>query len=154
MGPLYLLVKIKWIPHHIELFVVSHLEDPLPNLITASSRVEGGCRRCPGASTVINQPLDSKTLLWLAIPTTQPLAPTQGHPGTRHAVITVERGKKRRGIGMEAEKSGKRYRWKNNRLKKSKVSHNALPNLVLDSLSTETAWPTWACARMPETADR
>ena len=27
------------------------------------------------------------------------------------------------------------------------------PNVVPNSRYTETAWPTWACARMPETAD-
>ena len=45
-------------------------------LTTASSWVEGGCPGCPRASTVISQPLDSKTLPWLAVPATQPWAPT------------------------------------------------------------------------------
>jgi len=31
-----------------------------------------GALECPGASTVISQPLDSKTLPWLAIPAAQP----------------------------------------------------------------------------------
>ena len=40
---------------------------------------------------MISQPLDSKTLPWLAIRATH----TQGHPGTRHTVIRMEREEKR-----------------------------------------------------------
>ena len=55
---------------------------------------------------MISQPLDSKTLPWLAIRATH----TQGHPGTRHTVIRMEREEKRDendrgggGGGREAE---------------------------------------------------
>jgi len=63
-------------------------------LTTASSWVEGGCPGCPGASTVISQPLDSKTLPWLAIPATQPWTPIQGQPGTHHTDYRGKREKK------------------------------------------------------------
>ena len=69
-------------------------------VLTALSWVEGGCPRCSGASTVISQPLDGETLPWLAIPATKPWAPTQGHLGTRHTMIKVERGKKKGGLDL------------------------------------------------------
>ena len=62
-------------------------------LTTASSWVEGGCPGCPEASSVISQPLDSKTLPWLAIPAAQPWAPT--HTGTsRHPSHCDNSGKR------------------------------------------------------------
>mgnify|MGYP007058652236 CR=1 FL=1 len=63
-----------------------------------SSWVEGGYPGCPGSSAVISQPLDSKMLPWLAIPTThgQPWALTHGHPGTPQTVIKVEREERKK----------------------------------------------------------
>jgi len=72
---------------------------------TALSWVEGGCLGCPGASTLISQPLDRKTLPWLAILATHPQAPspyTGTSGGSHHTVITME--KKGRGRGKEVEK--------------------------------------------------
>ena len=54
------------------------------SLTTAPSCMEDRCPGCLGASTEISQPLDSETLPWLAIPATQPWAPTSSHPGTCH----------------------------------------------------------------------
>ena len=99
-------------------------------LTTALSRVEGGCLRSWGASTVISQSLDSKTLPCPAIPALQPWASTQGHPGTHHTVITVEREKKRGGLV-----GGKQ---KNNSYKKKPRLHNALSNVVPNSRYSET----------------
>ena len=78
-------------------------------LTTAMSWVEGGYPGRPGASTVISQPLDSKMLPRLEIPATQPWAPTQGHLGTCHTVITVkrEREKKKKGVVGGKQKNKK-----------------------------------------------
>ena len=86
-------------------------------LTTASSWVEGGCLGCPGASTVISQPLDSKTLPLIAIP--EPWASRQGHPA-RHPSPVV---------------GGKQ---KNNSYKKKQRLHNALSNVVPNSRYAET----------------
>ena len=88
--------------------------DDLVSLTTALSWVGGGC---PGASTVISQPLDSKTLPWLAIPVTQSWAPTQEHLGTSHTVITVEREKKGGVVGGK-QKNKKSTNTENNGLRK------------------------------------
>ena len=69
----------------------------LPLLTTASSCMEDRCLGCLGASTEISQPLDSETLPWLAIPVTQPWAPTSSHPGTCHTELNS--GKRGRGRG-------------------------------------------------------
>jgi len=45
---------------------------PVGTLTTASRCLEDGCLGCLGASTEISQHLDSKTLPWMAICTTQP----------------------------------------------------------------------------------
>ena len=71
---------------------------------TASSWVEGGCLGCPGASTLISQPLDRKTLPCLAIPATHPWA-TILHTGTSgHPWHCENNGKKKGGRGREIEK--------------------------------------------------
>ena len=56
--------------------------------------MEDRCLAGPGASTVTNQPLDSNTLPWLAIPATQPSVPTYSHQDTCHTVLAVEEEKK------------------------------------------------------------
>ena len=113
-------------------------------LAASSSWVEGGCPGCAGASIVISQPLDSKTLSWLEIPATQPWAPTQAHPGSRHTVITVkrEKQKKKGGIVGGKTKNKKSTTAENNHLKKKQRPHNAFPNEVPNGHYTETAWPT------------
>jgi len=63
-------------------------------LATALSWVEGGCPGYPGASTVISQPLDSKMLRWLAIPATQPWAPT--HRDIQAPVTLLQQWKERK----------------------------------------------------------
>ena len=68
------------------------------------SWVEGGYPGRPGASTVISQPLDSKMLLRLEIPATQPWTPTQWHLGTCHTVIKVEREREKKKKGVEEGK--------------------------------------------------
>ena len=77
-----------------------------------------------GPIFVISQPLDSKTLpLRFPQPSHEP--PTQGHPGTLHTVVTVEREKKRRknkGGWKGGRKLRKHYRWrKDNCLEKTKA---------------------------------
>ena len=64
--------------------------------------MEDRCPGCLGASTEISQPLDSEMLPWLAIPATQPRAPTQCHPGTRHNEI--HSGKREMGRGKKTSK--------------------------------------------------
>ena len=85
-------------------------------------------------------------------PRNSAMSPTEGHPDTRHTVITVERGRKREGYWEGSRKMRQALPLKNSCLKQR--PHNALPNVVPNSRYAETARPTWACARMPETADR
>ena len=88
---------------------------------------------------MISQALDSKTLPWLAIPATQPYAPTQGHPGTCHTMITVEREKKGRVVGGK-QKNKRTINAENNALKK--IPYNALPNVLPNIRYSEAAGPT------------
>ena len=67
--------------------------------------------------------------------------------------MTVERGNKKGGVVGGKWKNKKSTTAEKNHLKKKQVPHNTLLNMVSNSRYTETAWPTWACARMPETAD-
>ena len=86
-------------------FIISINVSALGNekMVNKCNKLSGKCvPGCPGASTVISQPLDSKLLPWLAIPTTQPWAPTQGHPGI--LLHCDNSGKKRGDRGREAEK--------------------------------------------------
>ena len=69
-------------------------------------------------STVINQPLDSKPLTWLAIPATQPW----GHLGPCHTVLNNS-GKKK-GVEKGKQKNKKNANAENNHLKKR--PHNTL----------------------------
>ena len=67
------------------LFIISINVSALGNkkMVNKRNKLSGRCvPGCPGASTVISQPLDSKTLPWLAIPTTQPHTGTSGHSVT------------------------------------------------------------------------
>ena len=67
---------------------------------------------------MISQPLDSKMLPWLAIPAPQPIAPTHGHLGTGHTVITVGRERKKGRVVGGNLKSKRRTNTESNHLKK------------------------------------
>ena len=96
--------------------------------------MEDRCPGCLGASTEISQTLDSETLPWLAIPATQPWAPTSSHPGTCHTELNS--GKGEGGGGREKE----------NRQDNSKLSYKPLRYATLKHATTlggtEPALPT------------
>ena len=104
-------------------------------LTTALSWVEGGCPGCPEASTLISQPLDSKTLPSLAIPATQPWAPT--HRDIRAPASHCDNSGKRK-RKEEKTKGGEEGRQKTKRtlpLKKNKhLKKNKGSNML---------FPTW-----------
>ena len=99
--------------------------------------MEDRCPGCLGASNEISQPLDSETLPWLAIPATQPWAPTSSHPGTCHTELNS--GKREGGGGREEE----------NREDNSKLSYKLLWYATLKHATTlagtEPALPTANC---------
>ena len=82
-------------------------------LTTASSCMEDRCPGCLGASTEISQLLDSETLPWLAIPATQPWAPTSSHPGTCHTELNSGKGDGGGGRAKENRQDNSKLSYKN-----------------------------------------
>ena len=66
-------------------------------------------------------------------------------------MITVEREKKGR-VVVGKQKNKRTTNAENNGLKK--IPYNAIPNVLPNIRYSEATGPTWACACIPETADR
>ena len=75
------------------------------------------------------------------------MSPHTGTSGLLSHYDNSWKRKKRRVVGGK-QKNKRSTNAENQRL------HNTLPNTVPDSCYTETSWPTWACAHIPETTDR
>ena len=131
----------------------------IPNLsvsfVWVNNCIELSGRWVPGMSrglTVTSQPIDSKTLPWLAIPATQPFTGTSRHPS--HCDNSGKRDKKKqKGEWKGGRKLRKHYRWrKDNRLEKTKGCTTLFPlwfqiaatlnRMTYMNLSTY-AWDRW-----------
>lgn len=96
--------------------------------------MEDGCMGYPQASSVTSRALDSIPLPWLAIPATQPWAPTDGYPGTHHSSKWNKSGK---GMRREGQK------------KKGKITSS----LIMPCLNTPLPWGAMCLHQQPEIAD-